>query len=84
MNQEEYYVYAIYSKIYDRIYIGLSNNPIRRLSEHNTGCVKPTKPYRPWYIIYTEKCGVRINARNKEKYYKSGCGREFIKQFIPG
>lgn len=76
-------MYVIYSKTHNRIYIGLSNNPKRRLYEHNTGCVKPTKPYKPWFLIYSEFCGSRPQAREKEKYYKSGCGREFVKQFIP-
>lgn len=83
MQKEEYYVYTIYSKSYNRIYIGLSNNPERRLSEHNAGCVKPTRPYKPWLIIYTELCKNRKEAREKEKYYKSGFGREYVKQFIP-
>jgi putative endonuclease len=44
-----YYIYIIYSKSSDRYYIGYSNDPERRLEEHNT---KPfntyTSKHRPW------------------------------------
>ena len=75
-------MYTIFSKGYNRIYIGLSNNPNRRLEEHNNGNVRPTKSFKPWQLIYVEFCGSRKQAREKEKYYKTGCGREFVKQFI--
>ncbi len=52
----------------------------RRVGEHNKGYVFSTKGYIPWNLIYIEDCGnVRINARNKEKYLKSGVGKEFLK-----
>jgi len=75
-----YYVYAIQSLKDNRIYVGLSNDYNRRIREHNSGYVKPTKPYRPWTLIYSEECGERKNARLREKYLKSGCGKEFLKQ----
>ena len=79
-----YTVYAIYSRAYRRIYIGMSRNIERRLLEHNNAQVRSTKAYCPWEVIYYELVGERSLARNKEKYYKTGFGREFIKQFIPG
>ena len=37
-------------------------------------------------MIYQEECGTsRIDARKREKYLKSGIGREFLKNIInPG
>ncbi len=74
-----YYVYAIKSEVDGRIYIGFSSMVERRLVEHNAGKTKSTKGYRPWKIIYTEEVVGRIAARNKEKYFKTGIGREFLK-----
>jgi putative endonuclease len=74
-----YYVYAISSLERNYIYVGLTDNIERRLSEHNTGKNKTTKAYSPFVLIYFEKCGNRIEARIKEKYFKSGIGKEKLK-----
>lgn len=78
-----YFVYAIKSKKDDRIYVGISGNPEKRLCEHNSGEAKSTKFYRPWTLIYKKFIGSRAAAREVEKKLKSGCGKEFLKQ-IPG
>ena len=74
-----YYVYAISSLERNYIYVGLTNNIEIRLSEHNTGKNKTTKPYSPFIIIYSEECSNRIEARIKEKYFKSGIGKEKLR-----
>lgn len=79
-----YYVYVLKSKNYNQIYIGFSDNSIRRLNEHNSGKTKSTKFYKPYKIIYQEKYKTRIEARKREKFLKSGCGREWIKNNFMG
>jgi putative endonuclease len=74
-----YYVYAISSLERNYIYVGLTDNIERRLSEHNTGKNKTTKPYSPFIVIYFEECSSRIEARNREKYFKSGSGKEKLR-----
>lgn len=74
-----YFVYALKSDVDGRIYVGFSSDVDKRLIEHNSGKTKSTKGYRPWVIIYTEKVISRKAAREKEKYYKSGIGKEFLK-----
>jgi putative endonuclease len=78
-----YWVYILYSKKYDRFYTGLTNNLDRRLNEHNSGNVKPTKSYIPWVIIHREQFSTRLKARDREKFIKSGFGREWRKLNIP-
>jgi putative endonuclease len=75
----EFWVYAIQSEKDDRIYVGLSSDVARRLKQHNEGKTKSTKGYTPWKLIYSEKVGQRQEARNREKYLKSGSGKEFLK-----
>ena len=77
------YVYAIESLKAKRIYVGQTNNLEKRLREHNAGITKTTKFYKPWRLFYHEECSDRKTARNKEKYLKSGCGKEFLKRLAP-
>ena len=78
-----YFVYAIKSEKEGRIYVGQTKDTIKRLKEHNFGRTKSTKGFIPWKLIYTEKVSTRIIARNREKYLKSGCGKEFLKTLAP-
>lgn len=75
-----YYVYAIASLERNYIYVGLTDNVDRRFGEHNEGKNKTTKPYRPFVLIFTIEAATRIEARKLEKYYKSGSGKEKLKQ----
>jgi len=74
-----YYVYVIKSETRNYTYIGLSDNVERRLGEHNSGKNRTTRPYRPFNLILTEQFETRAEARKREKYLKSGSGREYIK-----
>ena len=77
-----YNVYVLYSINFGRKYTGLTNNLDRRLKEHNSGQNKSTKAFVPWTLIYQEHFDNSIEARKREKYLKSGIGREFIKSII--
>jgi len=74
-----FYVYAIKSISRNYIYVGLTSNLEKRLEYHNKGYERTTKPYLPFRLIYTETFDNRIDARQKEKYLKSGIGKNFLK-----
>ena len=74
-----YYVYIIYSVDFDRYYVGLSSNVSKRLEALNLGAVKSSKAFRPWEVIHTEMFETRIEARKREKYFKSAAGRRWRK-----
>ena len=76
------YVYAIQSLKDGRIYVGMSKDVNMRILQHNKGLTFSTKGFRPWKLIYTESFPDRIDARKKEKYLKSGVGKEFLKSII--
>ena len=79
-----YYVYAISSLSRTYIYVGFTNNKSRRIDEHQKGYNKTTKAYRPFKVILIEKYKTRQEARKREKYLKSGVGKEFLKnQILP-
>src|ERR1700728_927940 len=68
------YVYAITSTTRNYIYVGMTNDVERRIKEHNNGENKSTKAYAPFTLIYIEEFTTRIEARKREKYFKSGIG----------
>jgi len=72
-------VYAIKSSIRNYIYVGLTNDVMRRIIEHNNGENRSTKAYRPFVLIYEEQYNNRSEAREREKYLKSGVGKEFLR-----
>jgi putative endonuclease len=74
-----YVVYALKSQKKNYIYVGLTDNLERRLAQHNTGRSKTTRPYVPFTLIFSEKVQTRSEARKREKYLKSGSGREFLR-----
>ncbi len=75
-------MYALRSTKDEFLYIGMSEDPQKRLKHHNLGMTQSTKNRRPFELIFTEQVKDREKAREREKYYKSGCGRELIKEKI--
>ena len=73
-----YFVYILRSTLIKRFYIGFTLNIERRIKEHNSGKTRSTKAYRPWELFFKENYNSLAEARNREKYLKSGIGREFI------
>src|SRR5687768_17080590 len=78
-----YLVYAIKSSRDGRMEVRMVVNDRKRLIEHNSGKTKYTKGYKPWQLIYTESLPSRLEAGRREKYLKSGVGKEFLKTLGP-
>ena len=79
-----YDVYALQSKRDGGLYVGMSCDVERRLEAHNRGYNRSTRSRAPFELIYTEQCSSRIEARAREKFLKSGKGREFLKKWVAG
>ena len=75
----DFFVNAISSINRNYIYVGLTSNIEERLKRHNLGYEQTTRPYKPFLLLYTEACEDRIGARNREKYWKSGVGKEKLR-----
>lgn len=73
-------VYVLRSEVAERFYIGMCKDLERRLKEHNAGKTKSTKGFIPWKVFLVEEFESTKDARNREKYLKSGIGREYIKE----
>ena len=77
-----YYVYILQSQKDLNYYTGLAKDLERRLQEHNSGQTKATKSRRPFKIVYTEKFETLEQAREREKFFKTGSGREFRNEIL--
>ncbi|HEX2617448.1 MAG TPA: GIY-YIG nuclease family protein [Flavobacteriales bacterium] len=78
--QGQCYVYALASLTRPYIYVGLSFDTDHRISDHQNGSERTTRPYRPFRVLLIEEFPDRASARQREKYLKSGAGKEFLKQ----
>jgi putative endonuclease len=73
-----YYVYVLRSQKNGYRYIGHTNDLDRRLEEHNSGLTKSIRFQRPFILDYSEIHETRLEAIRREKFFKSGKGREWL------
>jgi len=80
MKEEEgYYVYVIYSEKADKFYVGQTRNLEQRINKHNFGRGRYTSNKGDWSLKYFEEAESRGEAMKKEKFFKTGRGREYWK-----
>jgi predicted GIY-YIG superfamily endonuclease len=48
-------------------YVGMTQDLVRRLAEHNSGKSKFTSGHIPWRLAYTENYDTTLEARAREK-----------------
>jgi len=79
-------VYVLKSDTGGRIYIGQTNNIVKRLGQHND-LNFDKKSYtklsrRNWKLVYKEQYHTRREALNREKQLKSHKGRDWLKTVL--
>ena len=80
MLKMRYIVYVLRSLKDRKRYIGMTERPLsERISEHNSGLVKSTRHRKPLQYSYHEEFSSKKEAMKREKFFKSGKGREFLK-----
>ncbi len=82
-----FYVYAIYNKIKNKIYIGQTEDLESRLKRHNHELPTRLTSYTSknsglWRLIHKEIIMTRKEAMKREKALKSSRGRAFVRQII--
>ncbi len=81
-----YYVYAIYNRKNNKIYIGQTSDIDKRLMLHNSKEFKGGYTARfdgAWELVHKEDVRDRKEALIREKQLKTYRGRQFLKQHIP-
>ncbi len=76
------YVYVLQSLTTAVYYVGITTDIQRRLTEHNQKHSQYTKSRGPWKLVYLEKKRSLTEAKNREKFLKTGDGRKVIKNLL--
>jgi len=79
-----YTVYVLKSLRDGKQYTGYSSDVNRRVLEHNSGKTESTRRRRPFELIYTEEYQSEEDAKERERFLKSGKGREELKKLLVG
>ena len=74
-----FYVYVLKSDLNGTSYVGHTNDPEKRLIEHNSGKSLATRKKGPWELVYIEKYETRSEAAARERYLKTVPGRLELK-----
>ena len=64
------------------IYVGMTQDVTKRLEEHNSGKSYYTKRGTNRKMVYSETFDSSEEARKREKYFKSGFGRRFLRNRV--
>ena len=77
----DFYVYIIYSAGFDKFYVGQTQDIENRISRHNAGIEKATKPYCPWEMKW---CTIKSSSSEaiKLEMKLKNLSKERIKDFI--
>ncbi len=78
-NHIMFFTYVMLSERDNKLYIGFTNDLEKRVEEHHKGVVASTANRRPLKLIYYEACLNEEDALKREKYFKTGFGRRFLK-----
>lgn len=73
---DQYFVYVLISEFTGRRYVGSCQDLADRFRRHNAGESKSTKHGIPWKIVYREAFATRAEAVARERYFKTGKGRD--------
>ena len=79
MPNDKHHTYVLKSLKDGSLYKGMTTDLHERLKRHNSGQTVSTKSKVPWKLVYFETFETRVEARSREKYFKTAAGRRFLK-----
>ena len=74
-----YYFYVLRFIKNGKFYYGFSDNLKQRIKDHKSGKSNFTSRNGPFDLIFYEAYANKHDARDAEKYFKTGHGREVLK-----
>jgi len=75
-----YFTYILKSLKDKKYYYGSTSHLKNRLTQHKYGKVKSTKNRRPLILHYTEQFNTKKEAENRERFFKSIDGYNWLKE----
>ena len=79
-----YFIYILYSKDFDRYYVGQCEDLKARLRRHNARAVPSTKSFASWQMVHTESFSTSIEAMQRETEIKKKKSKEYIESLLDG
>jgi len=79
-----FHAYVLRSELTGRLYIGSTSDLRRRIDEHNGGLATATKNRGPWRLVHSEEYPTRSLAVRRERYLKTGKGRQELRRLLEG
>ncbi|MDA2914524.1 GIY-YIG nuclease family protein [Acidobacteriia bacterium AH_259_A11_L15] len=74
-----YFVYILRSLATGRYYVGFTSDVTQRVGQHNAGVTKSTRG-QAWELVHQESFATRAEAMRRERYLKTGKGREEVRR----
>ena len=74
-----FYTYILMAEKDKKFYVGVTKDLKKRFKEHQKGLVASTVRRHPLELIYYEACLNEGDAIARERYFKTGFGRRFLK-----
>lgn len=79
------YVYILRGLKNSKRYVGYTRKaPLDKLAEHNGGATRWTRQNGPFILLHVEEFENATAARKRERFLKSGKGRHWLDQTLPG
>ena len=72
-----YHTYIIQSKLDKTYYVGITEDLVKRLKQHNSNSSKYTSSKAPYQLVWYGAFTTKEKALNFEKYLKSSSGFAF-------
>ena len=79
-----YYVYALYSKLDNKFYIGFTSDLKSRIKKHYEKGNHTTKRFKDIELVYYEACRDEQDDRKREIQLKTGFGRNYLRNRVIG
>jgi len=77
-----FYVYVLRNPSSGKHYTGHTEYLAQRVQQHNHGVTKSTKNRGEWTLAHQESFATHAEAMKREKFLKSGQGREQLKKLL--
>ena len=77
-----HYLYILRSRKDSQLYTGYTNDLRARIAKHKAGKVISTKSRLPVDLLYYESYVNEEDARERERYFKTGWGRAYVRKIL--
>jgi putative endonuclease len=77
-----YFAYIVRSDSSGRFYVGHTENPTKRVMEHNNNRTVSIKNRGPWKLVYSEEFATRREATRREREIKRMKSHTWIEQLV--